>query len=1561
MATILGTNAAETLGITGMSSSADRISASGGNDTLVYELSTAGGADAYYGGTGVDVLELRFTAAEWATHSAQVLAMQKLVADKPKSVAGSVSAGTNFGKLDFGSGKSVQVVEVESVSIFVDGVEYTGETPAPVNKEVVITSAAQAGNVTEDGTLGAMGTVTFTDADLADAHMVAFTPAAGQTSLGVFALGSVSESASTAAGSVGWTYTLNNASAAVQALAAGEVVTEQYTVMVADDSGSTKSQVVTITITGAADAPPLVTTDEGAVVEAGTGVAGTPEATGKMPLEGVATSAVWETYVSDEIVADGYSNGYEFGDFTISADGVWHFTLNQAHADYLAQDEQVALVFAVTATEAGQTSVRREVVITLTGTDDATVITPVAGADVTVVEAGGIDNAINDDAGASGKLNIADADDASVTFVAGLVQGTYGDLTIDADGNWGYSLRNDDTNVQALKAGQAVQDTIIVHGTDGSSASVTLKITGADDAATMTIVDTYDETAVGAAPTVDDALTPEIEGLLYDNLVVEASGRAQSINPDPKTSGQLSLADPDGGSLLFHALDGAAREDGNFAGSLSAGTYGNFALDTATGKWTYTVDNTLAATQALNDDPAEGREFGMDTLVVYSADGQSSQAITVYIKGMNDGVTQVRPDALVPMDTTVEQDHLLADGTMAPSDLTAGGTLETIDPDTLIDPTTLEPVAGKDFLDGSVDLVAGGWAGAEYMLKGTYGIFTMNAGDVLGDWSYTADPLMRDANPNIDSDGDLDPSNDIDVLKNINSLGAGQSVTDTAIIKSKDGFASYAINVRLTGYNDAATLDAVVIDASGNVIADDREVTEAGGVNNGIAGDKLAGGVVKFNDIDAGETGFAAGTATMKVGTYGNFTLNTTTGAWTYTLDNSKTIVQQLKANEAVTDTWQLTSKDGTKANLTVDVIGADDATSIAEVGTSDKIVKESGGVNNAVKDTVAGTTAGGTLSIADPDGLLEDNEAAFADVFSTAGDEGNFTIAGVAQSVDEAALVYSDAAAPVDGKIWSKYGYFTFNDATNKWGYTLVEKGDGLGGAMDGAAAATNALSAGEKAMDVLRVYAANMSSSLDLKVNITGANDAAVITNTVDGGFDLSLQTVGFEKAVNTGTAAAPVWVANPVTADLSTSGVLAVVDPDGGPAGAVPTFKTIAASSLKGIYGDFTFDAPSGAWTYAINTNDADTRKLLIGQSAIDKLNVTATDGSVYTVNVTVNGANNAAELLVDSSGVNQVFVNGVGATAGSITYKVADGDAGAKLTMQVVDAAGIVRDVTALTVVDGGISTVKAPTANSTVLYEGMMQVTDKTAGHAAALLDTYLGLGTKNGDTITAATSSGSLIAGVDGNDTLTGNTGTDYLSGGAGMDLLVGSTGKDTLSGGAGVDNLTGGDAGSPDGEADTFVFMTAATDFAGARLVADTITDFETGIDKILVNKALLQATYYKLTDVQKDDGTGTMVAGTDGIFETIKMAKAAGGKALNAIADDVWFRSDVDMIDTGINAGKVNAGSPTLTAEDRFIYESATGTLWYDADGNGTGLAQRVAELGAGTGFAHTDIQFG
>ncbi|WP_436054179.1 VCBS domain-containing protein, partial [Phenylobacterium sp. LjRoot225] len=126
-----------------------------------------------------------------------------------------------------------------------------------VNDAVEITSAAQAGEVVEDGTPSAAGTIAFTDVDLSDGHTAGFAASpANATSLGTFSLDPVSEAADAASGSVGWRYALDPAAA--QRLAEGQSVTETYVVTVDDGHGGAAQQTVTVTITGTNDGPAAV-------------------------------------------------------------------------------------------------------------------------------------------------------------------------------------------------------------------------------------------------------------------------------------------------------------------------------------------------------------------------------------------------------------------------------------------------------------------------------------------------------------------------------------------------------------------------------------------------------------------------------------------------------------------------------------------------------------------------------------------------------------------------------------------------------------------------------------------------------------------------------------------------------------------------------------------------------------------------------------------------------------------------------------------------------------------------------------------------------------------------------------------------------------------------------------------------------------------------------------------------------------------------------------------------------------------------------------------------------
>ncbi|HEV8679979.1 MAG TPA: M10 family metallopeptidase C-terminal domain-containing protein [Stellaceae bacterium] len=151
------------------------------------------------------------------------------------------------------------------------------------------------------------------------------------------------------------------------------------------------------------------------------------------------------------------------------------------------------------------------------------------------------------------------------------------------------------------------------------------------------------------------------------------------------------------------------------------------------------------------------------------------------------------------------------------------------------------------------------------------------------------------------------------------------------------------------------------------------------------------------------------------------------------------------------------------------------------------------------------------------------------------------------------------------------------------------------------------------------------------------------------------------------------------------------------------------------------------------------------------------------------------------------------------------------------------------------------------------------------------------------------------LNGAAGNDTLSGTGGNDLLLGGAGDDTLNGGTGNDTLAGGLGNDLLTGGTGN------DSFKFDTAL----GASNV-DQIFDFDSVNDLILLKSAIFPAA----------GPLGTLAVGA------------------------------------------FNLGAAASEADDRIVYDSATGSLIYDADGNGAGGATQFARLSSGLALANTNF---
>jgi len=151
-----------------------------------------------------------------------------------------------------------------------------------------------------------------------------------------------------------------------------------------------------------------------------------------------------------------------------------------------------------------------------------------------------------------------------------------------------------------------------------------------------------------------------------------------------------------------------------------------------------------------------------------------------------------------------------------------------------------------------------------------------------------------------------------------------------------------------------------------------------------------------------------------------------------------------------------------------------------------------------------------------------------------------------------------------------------------------------------------------------------------------------------------------------------------------------------------------------------------------------------------------------------------------------------------------------------------------------------------------------------------------------------------------GIESVVGDAFNDQISGSAAAESLAGGGGNDTLDGRGGNDSLTGG-AG-----ADTFAFTTAPV--AGN---VDQVTDFVSATDKLSFDNSIF---------------TGLGAAGS-------------------FTAGDARFASGA-----GLTSGQ--------DASDRLIYNTTTGQLFYDADGNGAGASQLVATLQGAPALSATDF---
>ncbi|TYL85993.1 hypothetical protein FXB40_42575 [Bradyrhizobium rifense] len=391
--------------------------------------------------------------------------------------------------------------------------------------------------------------------------------------------------------------------------------TDSFVINVSDGSLSAE-QVFTININGVDDAAIISGATAGSSIEFGgvaNAVSGPPVTTGKLSDVDVDDPA--NTFAA---VNSPTPSAHGYGTFTMTADGVWAYTLDQSNSAVQALNIGETLTDTFTVTSIGGTP--QLITITINGSNDAAIISGTATGTVTeaACETRGTPTA-------AGRLTDTDVDNTPDTFTPvtspRVSDHGYGSFQMTADGVWTYTLDNANCAVQALNVSDTLTDTFTVTTIDGTAQVVTITIHGTNDPAII------------HGCTTGSVTEPDCEE-----------------HGKPTARGRLTDTDVDNPPNTFTPVTCATR---------SAGGYGTFTM-TAAGVWTYTLDTTNCAVKAL-----PSCDTLTDTFTVTTIDG-TEQTIAITIHGADDrdhfGHAAARDAAAPPHAAAIPEDNTAADG-----------------------------------------------------------------------------------------------------------------------------------------------------------------------------------------------------------------------------------------------------------------------------------------------------------------------------------------------------------------------------------------------------------------------------------------------------------------------------------------------------------------------------------------------------------------------------------------------------------------------------------------------------------------------------------------------------------------------------------------------------------------------------------------------------------------------------------------------------------------------------------------------------------------------------------
>ncbi|MFC3613555.1 VCBS domain-containing protein, partial [Lutimaribacter marinistellae] len=1119
----------------------------------------------------------------------------------------------------------------ETVTVTISG---TNDAPT-----ITAGSTDGAGIVTEedaDPTLTDNGTITFEDVDLTDTHGTTVTAGAGNTLGGTLTAGTITQDANTSAGSFGWTYEVANS--AVQYLSAGQQVTETFTVSIDDGEGGTVDQAVVVTVTGTNDRPTIE-------VESGDSIAETIVESSAATLSTAGTLSIADTDTQDtHAVTASYSsanwtdlNGADnsgtasqvsplptdletalMSALTAQINGSdarqidWSFSLDDTLADFLGAGETLTVVYDISTNDGGgfdgsgvdedSESVSQEVRITITGTNEAPVVTADAlnhfdeGDSIEVVDS----------------VLVGSANPSLVTV------NLLGDGTDTASEIWVTNLQDEDQNDTraitgatsvSVQAGSTlngfsatdVMDAFDLSGAAGAAGAVSFNRNAAvfdalDDGEWIDVQISYQVTTTspdGTTPDVDDLTTTiRVDGVNDAPYITEGDGLTTGVvELDDNASGEATNAISVGDTIEFSDVDvndidtanlsvtvtpiSGDTALGDYVGGISAGFIAPAGGADGTVFYTFTVNDGVLDNLSATDSFVQ-----LYKVSITDGDLTIERPIEITIQGTNDA----------PIITATTGDSILVED---------GGTVES-------DSAATQQLTGTitfDDVDIS-DLPASGADGADtHAVTAVFSTAVIGATDASAhlEAAYTGTPTALTFDT--DSAGLANDTSTVDNTANwsfqitdgdFDFLAGGETLEITYTVTVADnnsGTVTQDITFSITGTNDAPVLAALpgvtlTDTAAPDTFADVTGTAISSDVDNGSSAIYSITG-----QVASAEAGFDQQVSNA----FGTLYLNETSGVYKFVANaaavNALTASQDINFDVVVTDAHAASDTQ----TLTITLEGANDA-------------------------PVLGAIANGTIADTSADDTYADVTGSFAatdiDDMSTA------TFSVDAQVADSSELGYDHSVAHALGTLY-------LNETTGDYKFVADD-------------AAVEALSADTTisfAVTVTDDASATDTGTLTIDVtavndNPRGAPDVALADGTEDTAYTVSeadllsgftdaeggTLSVGTIAADNGATVVADGMGGFTVTPVADFNGTItltySVVDGNSGEiAGQTQTFHLNATADPDMIAGNATLDASvtdqvEGDWIigdgipvdgWAVATDGVDAPGLEIGLNA------------------------------------------------------------------------------------------------------------------------------------------------------------------------------------------------------------------------------------------------------------------------------------------------------------------------------------------------------------------------